>query len=82
MPLIQLHGLASKTSRDLEVRSEDMDQNLLKWLRKKGVMIASSCDGEGVCRKCIIQNDLMTCQFSVRSFLQQVPSGKIEVSYL
>ena len=30
-------------------------QNLLELLRKAGVPVASSCDGEGICRKCGLQ---------------------------
>jgi Na+-transporting NADH:ubiquinone oxidoreductase subunit NqrF len=82
MPIIEIVGLASKTSRFIEVKDSDMNENLLDWLRKNGVTIASSCAGEGVCRKCKIQNDWLTCEFTLQSFLETQPDGKVSVSYL
>lgn len=55
---------------------------MLQWLRKNNVTIASSCDGEGVCKKCKIQNDWLTCELSVEEFLKRQPDGMIKVSYL
>lgn len=82
MPVIELVGLASQTSRPLSYSEDELDQNLLKWLRSKGITIASSCDGEGVCKKCIIQNGWATCELTLKSFLERQPDGKIFVSYL
>lgn len=80
--MIEVRGLASGTSVYFNLSSEEMDENLLWWLRSKGLTIASSCGGEGVCKKCVIQNDWMTCMMTVRSFLNSAPDGVIEVSYL
>jgi Na+-transporting NADH:ubiquinone oxidoreductase subunit NqrF len=75
-------GLASKTSKTFAVKEEDLGLDLLHWLRQKGVTIASSCDGEGVCKKCGIQNDWLTCELSLKEFFLRQPDGKIFVSYL
>ena len=82
MPVIEVIGLASKTSRFLEAQDADMDIDLLTWLRSKNVTIASSCDGEGVCKKCSIQNGWLTCELTLKEFLERQPDGKIEVGYL
>ena len=79
---MEIYGKASGTSRYLEYTSDELDENLLKWLRSHGVTIASSCDGVGVCRKCVIQNDWLTCELTLKTFLERCPEGKIIVAYL
>lgn len=80
--MIEIVGLASGISRFLECKNDDLDQNLLEWLRKNSITIASSCDGEGVCKKCSIQNDWPTCELTLKTFLERQPDGKIFVGYL
>lgn len=82
MPVISVLGLASGTTRTIFCSEPELEENLLKWLRCKDVTIASSCDGEGVCKKCVIQNDWLTCKMTLRSFLKLQSDGHIEVSYL
>lgn len=45
-------------------------------------MIASSCDGQKICRKCVIQNDWLTCAWTLGEFIRNNPSAVVEVSYL
>jgi len=80
--VIIVKGLASGKETELTVLPESLDENLLTWLRAQGVTIASSCDGEGVCKKCVIQNGWLTCVMTVGSFLKKAPHGIVEVSYL
>jgi Na+-transporting NADH:ubiquinone oxidoreductase subunit NqrF len=82
MQVIEVFGKASKTSRKFSLSSLDYPVNLLHWLTSHGITIASSCSGKGVCRKCLIQNDLATCELTVHSFLKLFPDGKIYVDYL
>jgi ferredoxin len=82
LQIIHIHGLASGKWIQLEVQSNDLKENLLFWLRKNNLTIASSCDGEGVCRKCTIQNDWATCEMTLKDFLERQPDGVIKVSYL
>lgn len=82
MPIIEVNGLASGRKYELTVTPEDMQENLLKWLRSKEITIASSCDGKGVCKKCDIQNGWLTCELTLESFLKRQPDGKIFVGYL
>jgi Na+-transporting NADH:ubiquinone oxidoreductase subunit NqrF len=82
MPVIEIIGLASKSSSFIEYSSSDMDIILLDWLRSHGVTIASSCDGEGVCKKCGIQNEWLTCELTLKTFLERQPDGKIYIGYL
>jgi Na+-transporting NADH:ubiquinone oxidoreductase subunit NqrF len=82
VPVIEIKGSASGTSRFLEVKDSEMDDVLLDWLRAHGVTIASSCDGAGVCKKCGIQNGWLTCELTLKTFLEREPDGKIIVGYL
>jgi hypothetical protein len=82
MPVIEVIGLASKRSKLLHYSVLDLDTNLLDWLRSNGITIASSCDGEGVCKKCGIQNEWLTCELTLKRFLERQPDGKIYVGYL
>ena len=79
---IEIKGKASGRSTFITYEVEDLKENLLIFLRKKGVTIASSCDGEGVCKKCVIQNDWLTCMMTLEEFFQRQPNRQIIVDYL
>lgn len=82
MSVIEVRGLASQTSRFIDVSESNMSETLLDFLRANGVTIASSCDGEGVCKKCGIQNGWLTCELTLEEFFKRQPDGKIFVGYL
>lgn len=82
MPVIKIIGLASQTTKELHPSSHELSENLLKWLRKNEITIASSCDGEGVCKKCTIQNDWLSCKLTLKEFFERQSDGKIFVTYL
>jgi Na+-transporting NADH:ubiquinone oxidoreductase subunit NqrF len=79
---IEIQGQASGRSLFISYNDKDLDETLLFFLRKNNVTIASSCDGEGVCKKCVIQNDWPTCKLTLKEFLQRQPNGIIIVGYL
>ena len=79
---IEIQGKASGQSKFISYREQDLQQILLDFLREKGITIASSCGGEGVCKKCDIQNGWLTCQMTLEEFIQRQPDKKIIVSYL
>lgn len=82
MQIITIVGKASGREQKLCVNRDDLSQNLLFWLRDQGVTIASSCDGEGVCKRCYIQHGWLTCQMTLEEFFNLQPDGRIEVGYL
>lgn len=79
---IEVLGLASGRSYFLTYETSELNEILLDFLRKKNITIASSCDGEGVCKKCEIQNGWLTCQLTLEQFIQRQSNGKIFVGYL
>jgi hypothetical protein len=82
MSVIIVSGKASGQKVSFPFSNEDLSINLLTWLRSHGVMIASSCDGQKICRKCVIQNDWLTCSWTLGEFIRKNPSAVVEVSYL
>jgi Na+-transporting NADH:ubiquinone oxidoreductase subunit NqrF len=78
---ITILGLASGKTILLPYESSDLDKNLMFWLKEKGINIASSCDGQGVCKKCVIQEEILTCKFTLKEFFQREPEKKICISY-
>lgn len=79
---IEIKGKASGISVFVTYKAEDLKEILLNFLRRKGITIASSCDGEGVCKKCDIQNGWLTCEMTLEEFLQRQPDKHVIVSYL
>lgn len=79
---VTVRGLASGRTYPVVFQTEDLRSDLLSFLRRKGITIASSCDGEGVCKRCVIQNDWLTCELTLEEFLRRQPDGVIEVAYL
>lgn len=79
---IEIIGQASGKVTKILLQENDLKITLLAFLRSHNVTIASSCDGDGVCKKCVIQNDWLTCKLTLESFFQCQPDGKIYVGYL
>lgn len=76
---------AFRLSRDQIISNEDL--SLMDYLHIKGIPIASSCKGEGICNKCYVflneQNqDILSCQLKVNQLLKNYKTCTIEVDYL
>lgn len=56
--------------------------NVLQFLRQQKIPIASSCFGEGVCKKCLFNQDQLACQVLLRDLFDQDEQTTIEISYL
>ncbi len=77
-----VRGKASGREYPVSYEKKNLSEDMLYFLRSKGITIASSCDGEGVCKKCGIQNGWLTCELTLEEFLKRRPDGIIEVDYL
>ncbi len=80
MPLILVRGRAS--GRELGAWEADAQELLMRFLHERGIPIASSCDGEGVCRRCTVNGELLSCQTTVGAFMRLHPDGVVVVDYL
>lgn len=82
---VSIQGLASSTLvKTLEIRSEDLELTLMEYLRRENIPIASSCYGEGICKKCVIklgEIEELSCLISVKKLLEKQIST-ISISYL
>ncbi len=81
MPVIRIDGLASGKSWDFNITQEDLELNVLNFLRLKQLPVASSCDGEAICRLCIINDDILACNTLVKDIISKYNSN-ITINYL
>jgi uncharacterized 2Fe-2S/4Fe-4S cluster protein (DUF4445 family) len=83
MHTIKITGLASgKIIKILSIEKIPDNTTLMYYLTSQGIPIASSCNGEGVCSKCNINNNLLSCQISLKDFIKLHPDPEIFISYL
>lgn len=74
-------GEASKRSYSFNISENDLKLTVLDFLLLKNFPIAYSCKSQGVCRKCIINYEILSCSYTVEDFIKEY-NGKIKVSYL
>jgi len=75
---LKIYGKASqKFVAELSV--EDTSEVLMFFLMRHNLPIASSCAGDGVCKKCCLSDGRLSCQMSVEEALS---NGPIEFNYL
>lgn len=74
---IIVKGRASKKSWCFPVNKKEYALTLLEFLESKNMPIASSCSGQGVCRRCIFNNDRLACEEKLKDI-----SFDVEIDYL
>jgi hypothetical protein len=83
--LIEVHGIASGKVIKFDCFSNtELDMSLMIFLQSKNIPIASTCLGEGVCKKCVVNDDMLSCQIKVRELINGYESlGKriIKIDY-
>ena len=78
---LKVIGLSSKKDFYIRYTKDEEESNLLKFLRSKNIPIASSCRGEMVCQKCIVNKSVLSCSLTLKEYLKE-HSSEIEVSYI
>lgn len=74
-----------KIIKTLNVEEKDLDRNLMTFLQERGIPVASSCSGDGVCLKCkatINTKILLTCQLKLSDLFINQSSCTVAFSYL
>lgn len=80
---LKIKGLASGLIvKNITIKEPIEEISLLDFLLIKDIPIASSCQGQGACSKCIVNNNLLSCQISLKNFLKLSPLQEISISYL
>lgn len=83
--LIIYGGASQKKVLSINLNHEELNQNLMTFLLNHKINIASSCNGEGVCQKCIIWQDeksFLSCQIQLSEIFKNSFSQSFRVSYL
>lgn len=82
---LSILGLASNTLvKELTIQTEDFDLTVMEYLRANNIPVASSCYGEGICRKCVVklgEIEELSCLISVKKLLEKKITT-ISISYL
>ena len=82
--LIEIYGLASKKLLiNQKLSSEDLKTNLMSFLQGLNLPIASSCQGDGICRLCVVNEKVISCKTSVRELpVDENGVRKVSIGYL
>lgn len=70
-----IRGGSSQKEKRIVLEKNDGPKNLMLFLASKDIPIASSCRGQGICRKCIVSDKVLSCSLSVKDYLEK--HGKI-----
>ncbi len=65
-----------------ELLPEEKKLTILEFIKLKEIPIASSCGGEGVCKKCVINGNIVSCMHLMTQVNQLLPQGEIIIFYL
>lgn len=77
-----IFGQASHTRiKEITLKEEDLKKTILEFLQDNHIPIASSCMGEGICRKCVINDSMLSCFKLVKDILKW-KDPTIYISYL
>ncbi len=71
MHQVIIFGQASQSHiKKIILTDEDLDKTILEFLQDNHIPVASSCMGEGICRKCIVNDNILSCFKLVRDILK------------
>ncbi len=87
MKELVLFGLASqKIIQTISIPNETVNNtSLLTFLMEKHVPIASSCLGEGICKKCVVlinEEKVLACKITLIDIFAQTDVQTLKFSYL
>jgi ferredoxin len=74
-------GASNSLIRTITVTEKDYKKTILELLQEYEIPVASSCMGEGVCEKCIINDTVLGC-LKLVSDIQNWQSKVISIAYL
>ena len=82
MQLIIIGKASNSKILSIELNQIQPDEtSLMNLLKSYDITIASSCDGAGKCKKCVVNNEILSCQVSASDFYKMYGS-EIIISYL
>lgn len=63
-----------------ELNEDDLQNNVLAFLQKIPLSIASSCKGVGFCQKCMINETIISCQLTLQDFILRHKNTDVMIS--
>ena len=83
-PIIQIYGIASKKLLiNRQLSQQELNANLMSFLRGLNLPIASSCQGDGICRLCIVNENVISCKTLVKELpTDKKGKRKVTIGYL
>lgn len=78
---VKVIGKASNKELTFLTNEVDLEMTLINFLVSKNLPIASSCRFEGVCRKCVVHSNVLSCQITLREYIETY-GILIEIDYL
>ena len=86
MKTLIIFGKASqKEIKKYIISINDLNLNLMEFLLDKGIPVASSCNGDAVCLKCIVtvkDEKILSCQCDIAELFKDQDSVTVVMSYL
>lgn len=83
--LIVFGRASQKVVMTIPIAPEDLSTNLMELLLDNGIPVASSCNGDGACLKCILTANgekILSCQIDLADLFQDHDSVTVIFSYL
>lgn len=74
-----IYGKASGKTQRVAFSQSDADTPLMKFLIQHSIPIASSCRGEGICKKCQL-GKVLSCQISLQEYIKNF-GDYLEIDY-
>lgn len=74
-----IKGKASNKTTTLRYSEKDLQTILMLFLHQNSIPIASSCRGEGVCKKCTLAG-VLSCQITLEQYIKNY-GDSIEIDY-
>jgi ferredoxin len=84
--LIVFGNASQSIIAQIAISQEELLTDLLTLLQKYHIPIASSCMGEGICKKCILNGGQLACKTNIKDLISSAEghdlSIKITLDYL
>jgi Na+-transporting NADH:ubiquinone oxidoreductase subunit NqrF len=83
--LIVFGKASQKVLKSIAVGPEAFSTNLMELLLANGIPVASSCNGDGACMKCILTangENILSCQINLSELFQDNATVTVIISYL
>ncbi|MBC7714978.1 MAG: 2Fe-2S iron-sulfur cluster binding domain-containing protein [Rhizobacter sp.] len=86
MKKLIIYGEASqKVVKEIDVSYRDFEMTLMNFLLANNIPVASSCGGDGICKKCTVTmhyQKILTCQKTIRELFADFSEQTLSFSYL